>query len=240
MAAKQGDGCDQWHRARHTYFHAISEYLKERKATSGNCCLFGEHTSEGRKQGSFLNGFPSSQIAEKIQDHPYRILICADKFQTDYDEPLLQTMYVDKTLSGIKAVQTLSRLNRAHPKKHDVFVLDFINDTDTIRDSFAQYYRATILSDETDPNKLHDLQTDLDGAQVYCNQQIDEFVSQYLEGADREQIDPILDVCVDTYLNDLDEDDQVNFKGMQKFGGPMDSSSVLTTIMPTGRSDPSF
>ena len=79
-----------------------------------------------------LNGFPSSEIADKIQEDPYRFLICADKFQTGYDEPLLHTMYVDKVLSGIKAVQTLSRLNRAHPKKHDVFVLDFMNDSDTI------------------------------------------------------------------------------------------------------------
>ena len=94
---------------------------------------------------------------DQIQEDPYRFLICADKFQTGYDEPLLHTMYVDKILSGIKAVQTLSRLNRAHPKKHDVFVLDFMNDSDTIQKAFADYYRTTILSEETDPNKLHDL-----------------------------------------------------------------------------------
>ena len=116
-----------------------------------------------------LNGFPSSQIADKIQEDPYRFLICADKFQTGYDEPLLHTMYVDKVLSGIKAVQTLSRLNRAHPQKHDVFVLDFMNDTDTIQEAFADYYRTTILSEETDPNKLHDLKAALDGYQVYAD-----------------------------------------------------------------------
>ena len=90
-----------------------------------------------------LNGFPSSRIAARFQEDPYRFLVCADKFQTGYDEPLLHTMYVDKTLFGIKAVQTLSRLNRAHPKKHDVFVLDFLNDVDTIHDAFADFYRAT-------------------------------------------------------------------------------------------------
>ncbi|MEI2677392.1 MAG: hypothetical protein V9G29_05755 [Burkholderiaceae bacterium] len=79
-----------------------------------------------------LNGFPSKDIADKIQDDPYRFLICADKFQTGYDEPLLHTMYVDKALSGVKAVQTLSRLNRAHPQKHDCFVLDFQNNSETI------------------------------------------------------------------------------------------------------------
>jgi type I restriction enzyme R subunit len=78
-------------------------------------------------------------------------------------------MFVDKLLSGIKAVQTLSRLNRAHPQKHDTFVLDFQNDADTMRLAFEPYYRTTILSSETDPNKLHDLKADLDGYQVYEN-----------------------------------------------------------------------
>ena len=125
-------------------------------------------------------------------------------------------MYVDKTLSGIKAVQTLSRLNRAHPKKHDVFVLDFLNDADTIRTAFADYYRATILADETDPNKLHDLQADLDRAQVYGEEEINEFVRRYLGGAARDRLDPILDACVAVYRRDLDEHGQVAFKGNAK------------------------
>ena len=125
-------------------------------------------------------------------------------------------MYVDKTLSGIQAVQALSRLNRAHPKKHDVFVLDFLNDTDTIRDSFASFYRTTILADETDPDKLHDLQADLDGAQVYSTDQLEDFVKRYLSGADRDRLDPILDACVAVYLREKDEDGQVEFKGKAK------------------------
>ena len=116
------------------YFHAIRDYLGERKSRYKPIVAFsGEHEYGGAKvTEASLNGFPSSQIADQIQEDPYRFLICADKFQTGYDEPLLHTMYVDKVLSGIKAVQTLSRLNRAHPKKHDVFVLDFMNDSDTI------------------------------------------------------------------------------------------------------------
>ena len=200
------------------YFHAIRAYLQERKSRHEALVAFsGEHEYGGSKvTEASLNGFPSSKIAEKIQEDPYRFLVCADKFQTGYDEPLLHTMYVDKTLSGIKAVQTLSRLNRAHPKKHDVFVLDFLNDIDTIRDAFAQFYRSTILADETDPNKLHDLQADLDCAQVYSARQVDEFVRMYLEGAERERLDPILDACVAVYLSDLDEDGQVDFKGKCK------------------------
>ena len=200
------------------YFHAIRDYLKERKSPHQAVVAFSsEHEFGGQKVSEAkLNGFPSSKIAERFQEEPYRFLVCADKFQTGYDEPLLHTMYVDKTLSSIKAVQTLSRLNRAHPKKHDVFVLDFMNDSDTIRDSFANFYRTTILADETDPNKLHDLQAELDSAQVYSVEQVDELAKRYLDGADRDQLDPMLDACVAVYKNDLDEDGQVRFKGNAK------------------------
>ena len=214
------------------YFHAIRDYLQERKSRYRAIVAFsGEHEFGGQKvsEGS-LNGFPSSRIAEQFREDPHRFLVCADKFQTGYDEPLLHTMYVDKTLSSIKAVQTLSRLNRAHPKKHDVFVLDFLNDADTIRDAFADYYRATILADETDPNKLHDLQADLDGAQIYSSEQVDDFVERYLGGAEREQIDPILDTCVEAYLRDLDEDGQVEFKGTAK--GFVRTYGFLSSVLP--------
>ena len=200
------------------YFHAVSDYLGERKSRYKAIVAFsGEHEYGGKNvTEASLNGFPSSQIADRIQQDPYRFLICADKFQTGYDEPLLHTMYVDKQLSSIKAVQTLSRLNRAHPKKHDVFVLDFMNDADTIKESFADYYRTTILSEETDPNKLHDLKAALDGAQIYADAQIDELVRLYLNGADRDKLDPILDACVAAYREQLDEDGQVDFKGKAK------------------------
>jgi len=200
------------------YFHAIRDYLKEQKSPHQAIVAFsGEHEYGGvNVTEASLNGFPNNQIADKIQDDPYRFLVCADKFQTGYDEPLLHTMYVDKQLSGIKAVQTLSRLNRAHPLKHDVFVLDFMNDVDTIQAAFADYYRTTILSEVTDPNKLHDLKADLDGYQVYTDGQIDELVNLYLSGADRDRLDPILDACVATYNEQLDEDGQVDFKGKAK------------------------
>ena len=144
------------------YFHAIRDYLTERKSRYRAVVAFsGEHEYGGGKvTEASLNSFPSSQIVDKIQEDPYRFLICAEKFQTGYDEPPLHTMYMDKILSGIKAVQTLSRLNHTHPKKHDVFVLVFMNDSDTIQQAFADYYRTTVLAEETDPNKLHDLKAD--------------------------------------------------------------------------------
>lgn len=219
------------------YYHAISEYLRERKSRYQAIVAFsGEHEYGGKKvTEASINGFPSNKIAEKIQEDPYRFLVVADKFQTGYDEPLMHTMYVDKPLSGIKAVQTLSRLNRAHPQKHDVFVLDFMNEAEGIRASFEPYYRTTILSEETDPNKLHDLKADLDSYQVYNPEQIDDLVAFYLGGADRERLDPILDLCVDVYRNDLDEDGQVAFKGMAK--GFVRTYNFLASILSYSNAD---
>ncbi len=200
------------------YFHAFRDYLRERRSPYQAIVAFsGEHEYGGQRvTEASLNGFPSGNIPDRFQEDPYRFLICADKFQTGYDEPLLHTMYVDKMLSGIKAVQTLSRLNRANPKKHDTCVLDFQNDADTIQEAFEPYYRTTILSSETDPNKLHDLQADLAGYQVYDAADIEQLVKLYLGSAPRDQLDPILDRCVSTYVDNLDEDGQVDFKGKAK------------------------
>jgi type I restriction enzyme R subunit len=219
------------------YFHAIRDYLAERKSRYQAIVAFsGEHEYGGAKvTEATLNGFPSSQIADKIQQDPYRFLICADKFQTGYDEPLLHTMYVDKQLSGVKAVQTLSRLNRAHPKKHDVFALDFMNDADMIQQAFADYYRTTILAEETDPNKLHDLKATLDGCQIYAAAQVDEFAALYLGGADRDRLDPILDACVADYRERLDEDGQVDFKGKAKVF--LRTYGFLSSILPYTTAD---
>jgi len=219
------------------YFEAFQEYLAERKSPYRAIVAFsGEHEYKGMKvTEAILNGFSSRQIPDMIQVDPYRFLICADKFQTGYDEPLLHTMYVDKVLSDVKAVQTLSRLNRSHPQKHDTFILDFVNDPETIRRAFEPYYKTTLLADETDPNKLHDLKADLDGYQIYTPEQVDELVRLYLSGAVRDQIDPILDCCVAAYIKQLDEDGQVDFKGKSK--AFLRTYNFLSSILPYTNAD---
>ena len=199
------------------YYNAIRDLLHQRElpfralvAFSGSRKLDDQEVSE-----ALLNGFPESSTAERFQEDPYRILICADKFQTGYDEPLLHTMYVDKHLSGIRAVQTLSRLNRFHPKKSDTFVLDFMNTTEVIQESFGDYYRTTILSDETDPDKLHDLKGGLDQAQIYSQEEIDDLVEKYLKGEERSTFEPVLGQCTERFV-ELTEDEQVRFKGSAK------------------------
>ncbi len=199
------------------YYYAIEKCLQRRKSQYRAIIAFsGEKEYKGKKlTEASINGFPSSKIESEFKKDPYRFLVVANKFQTGYDEPHLHNMYVDKVLNGVKAVQTLSRLNRAYPGKRDTFVLDFANDTDTIKEAFETYYMTTVLSDETDPNKLYDMVSEMEEHQVYTDYHVDSLVKLYLDGAERDKLDPILDVCV-TYYKGLDEDEQVNFKGNAK------------------------
>jgi type I restriction enzyme R subunit len=199
------------------YYNAINTCLEARKSPYKAIIAFSGDKEYGGKtvNETSINGFPSSQIEKKFKQEPYRFLVVADKFQTGYDEPLLHTMYVDKILTDIKAVQTLSRLNRAMPGKKDTFVLDFANDPEAIQKSFERYYRTTLLSSETDPNKLYDLIAEMEKHQVYTTEQVDGFIDLYLNGAERDSLDPILDVCT-VHYKELDEDSQVAFKGSAK------------------------
>ncbi|MDA8427899.1 MAG: type I restriction endonuclease subunit R [Geobacteraceae bacterium] len=216
------------------YYKAVSEYLAELKSPFKAIVAFsGEHEFNGRKvTEADLNGFPSGKIPQMLKSDPYRFLIVANKFVTGFDEPLLHSMYVDKTLAGVQAVQTLSRLNRAHPQKHDTFVLDFADNAETVKHAFQEYYRATVLVGETDPNTLHDLKNELDAHQVYAWDDVEELVSRYIGGAERDQLDPILDACVATYIETLGEDAQVNFKGNAK--AFVRSYGFLAAILPYG------
>ena len=161
---------------------------------------------------------PVSKIADRIRDDPYRFLVCADKFQTGYDEPLLHTMYVDKRFPASRPCRRSSRLNRAHPQKHDTIVLDFRTIPRRIRRSFADYYRTTILSDETDPNKLHDLKADLDDAtRSTTRPQVDGFGALYLaERSPRPASTRSSTPVWPPTTSELDEDGQVDFKGKAK------------------------
>lgn len=181
-----------------------------------------------------LNGFPSSQIEKKFRKDPYRLLIVANKFQTGYDEPLLQTMYVDKGLSDIKAVQTLSRLNRCYPNKNEVFVLDFQNDPADIKTAFDKYYKTTILSGETDVNKLNDLVDEMEPLDVYSDEEVTEVAELYLDNADRTKIDPIIDKGTERY-KELEYDDQVDFKSSAKTF--LRTYNFLSSILPYGSMD---
>ena len=218
------------------YYYAITQSLEARRSPYKAIVAFSGDKEYGGKSlnEALINGFPSNQIEKKFKEDEYRFLVVADKFQTGYDEPLLHTMYVDKILTDIKAVQTLSRLNRAHPHKFDTFVLDFANEAEDIGEAFSRYYRTTILSGETDPNKLYDLIAAMEQHQVYTDYHVNAFIDLYLNGAERDKLDPILDVCVALY-NDLEEDGQIEFKSSAK--AFVRTYGFLGAILPYGNAE---
>lgn len=199
------------------YWRAINAELAKRGSPYKAIVAFSgavDDAGEQRTEASF-NGFPSSELEDKFDADPYRFLVVADKYLTGFDQPKLFAMYVDKTLAGVKAVQALSRLNRARPGKSEPIVLDFRNDPAVIEAAFSDFYRATILSGETDPNKLHDLKRTLDEAGVYAAEDIETVVSLFLAAAPRDRLDPILDAC-SVHYEALTEDEQIAFKGAAK------------------------
>lgn len=218
------------------YYYAINKCLADRRSPYKAIIAFSGEKEYGGKTltSAAINGFPDNTIEKVFRKDPYRFLIVADMFQTGYDEPLLHTMYVDKMLSDIKAVQTLSRLNRSHPQKHDTFVLDFANKTETIEAAFSKYYRTTILSNETDPNKLYDLIAIMESHQVYESGHVDSLVELYLNGAERDRLDPILDACTAIY-KELDDEGKIEFKSAAK--AFVRTYGFLGAILPYGNAE---
>ena len=155
---------------------------------------------------------PSTSIADSFKDPQYRILIVANKFQTGFDEPMLQTMYVDKRLDGLQCVQTLSRLNRVATGKTDTLVLDFVNEPEQIQEAFQQYYQTTMLAEETDPNRLYDLQSQLEGFDLYGADTINQFCEIFYDpDKPNEQLQGILDSVVERWTV-LERDDREAFR----------------------------
>lgn len=216
-------------------YYAITKCLADRHspykaiiAFSGECSYHGQ---EPPLTSAAMNGFPDAKIPQEFKKDPYRLLVVADMFQTGFDEPLLQTMYVDKPLSDIAAVQTLSRLNRAAPGKDEVYVLDFANKAETIEKAFSRFYRTTILSGETDPNKLYDLISLMEDYQVYDHSDVEKVVDLFLSGGERDRLDPLLDSCVALY-DQLETEDQIQFKSAAK--AFVRTYGFLGSILPYG------
>jgi type I restriction enzyme R subunit len=166
----------------------------------------GDYTESG------LNGFPENQTAETFKHNEFKFLVVAEKFQTGFDQPLLQTMYVDKVLVGVHAVQTLSRLNRTHPGKESTFVLDFANEAENIQAAFAPYYEQTLLSESTDPNLLYDRETELKSFDLFTDEDVQGFAHIYFSpGATQDKLHAPLDPIVQRY-EELSEDAQADFR----------------------------
>lgn len=203
------------------YKDAFDAYLKELNSPYKAIVAFsgtGEYKGIEVRE-SDLNGFPDNDndIPKHFKKEEYKFLIVVEKFQTGFDQPLLHTMYVDKKLAGVHAVQTLSRLNRSYkPHKRDTFVLDFVNTVEDIGEAFEPYYTTTILSEETDPNRLNDLQEALDEYQVYSEAEVKDFCMLYHSGAERSEVAPILDTAAQIFRDNLSEEEKIDFKNKAK------------------------
>lgn len=181
-----------------------------------------------------INKFGEKELPDKFASAEYQVLLVADKYQYGFDQPLLHTMYVDKKLSGVKAVQTLSRLNRTYPGKEDTFILDFANDRQTIIDSFQPYYEMTTMSETTDPNHLYDLKSKTDSAQVYFQSEVDAFSKIFYKPGsssirDQGKLYAYIDPAVDRYKQ-LNEEQQDEFK--KSLTAFVHSYSFLSQIVP--------
>jgi type I restriction enzyme R subunit len=196
------------------YKKAFDEYLAKISSPYKAIVAFSGEI-DGQTEAN-LNGFSSASIPGEFEKNEYRFLIVANKYQTGFDQPLLHTMYVDKKLGGVNAVQTLSRLNRSHPLKKETFVLDFANTAEDIEKAFKPYFESTILGEATDPNKLFDLQDALDNFQVYSREQVVEFSEKILANVPVDRLHAILDSCSEIFRNDLEEEQQADFRAKVK------------------------
>jgi type I restriction enzyme R subunit len=192
------------------YKRAFDKYLKENSIPFKAIVAYSGEIDGQTEQK--MNYFSSASIPDEFKKSEYRFLIVANKYQTGFDQPLLHTMYVDKKLGGVSAVQTLSRLNRTAPGKRDTFVLDFANTTDEIKKAFEFYYETTILGEATDPNKLFDLQNALDNYQVYSHAQVVDFSDKIIQSVTVDQLHSILDDVANVFRTHLDEKSQEDFR----------------------------
>lgn len=193
------------------YKEAFDRYLKEKGYTDIGCLVAFSGTVVDETGKSYTEvsmnekGISDNQIPEAFSSDAYQILLVANKFQTGFVQPLLHTMYVDKRLAGVQAVQTLSRLNRTAPEKEDTFVLDFVNERQEIFDAFAPYYEATGIEESVDPNRLYDLQSDLDASGIYHASEVEAFAKifykrpEYRRKTDQAELFAKIQPAVDRY-----------------------------------------
>lgn len=193
------------------YKLAIDKYFKENGYPFKALVAFSGKVIEEKDTIEYteanMNGIPESQTKDQFKKDDYKFLIVAEKYQTGFDQPLLAAMYVDKKLGGVNAVQTLSRLNRTHPDKDEVFVLDFVNDTEDIKEAFQPYYTTTVLSEGTEPNILYNLQRDILSFKLFDEREITEFVEMWHRNVSPAELNAFLDAMLDRW-HDIGDDNE--------------------------------
>lgn len=195
------------------YYFALKNILKDKGNPFKIAIAFsGKKTFDGIEYSEdSLNRFPEKDTRDKFGEDEYKILVVANKYLTGFDQPKLTAMYVDKKLQGVLAVQALSRLNRAADKlgkkTEDLFVLDFFNSVEDIKESFDPFYTATSLNSATDVNVLHEIKGILDEVGVYEWYEVEDFVTKYFNKVNAQELSPIIDIAADRFNNQLELED---------------------------------
>lgn len=203
------------------YKESFDRYIKEKNYPIRTLVAFsGVVTDENAPNKQYTeegmnNGIREKDLPDKFATGEYQVLLVAEKYQTGFDQPLLHTMYVDKRLAGIQAVQTLSRLNRRHPLKEDTFILDFVNDRQEIQEAFKQFYEGAILGEEVEPARLYEIKAELDSSGIYTFEEVDRFCTVFFKPKERQNVadhremnaalDPAVDRFKDFLLNNEEE-----------------------------------
>jgi type I restriction enzyme R subunit len=189
------------------------------------------------------DGIKEKELPETFSKPDYRVLLVAEKYQTGFDQPLLHTMYVDKRLAGIQAVQTLSRLNRTHPLKNDTFVLDFVNDPAEIQEAFRQYYDGSVMGEEVDPDRLYEVKTELDASAIYLQDEVDAFTQVFFapkrrqSPSDHKTMNAILDQAVARFSELQKSEEEVAELWRGKTQAFRNLYSFLSQVIPYQDSD---
>lgn len=232
------------------YKLAFDKYIREKKYTwIKTLVAFSGEVEDEKTYGKrytevgMNKGIRETELPEKFDTPEYQVLLVAEKYQTGFDQPLLHTMYVDKRLAGVQAVQTLSRLNRMHPLKEDTFVLDFVNDREEIREAFKQYYEGAEMGEEVDPNAMYSIKAELDTTGLYTTQDVNTFVmiffkpKQYQSSADHQAMNVAIDPVVQRF-SDLQESDEEQAELVRgKMGAFRNLYAFLSQVIPYQDSD---
>ena len=202
------------------YKQSFDRYIREKRYPIRTLVAFSGAVQDDKAPGvsyteeAMNAGIRETELPEKFATPEYQVLLVAEKYQTGFDQPLLHTLYVNKRLAGIQAVQTFSRLNRTHPLKEDAFILDFVNDRDEIRQAFEVYYEGAAMGEEVDPARLYQVRSELDAAGVYLAEEVERFCAIYFKprqrqsAADHRAMNAALDPAVSRFTARLEKDEE--------------------------------
>ena len=231
------------------YKQSFDEYIKKKGYAIKSLVAFSGTVQDDKVEDKTYteermnNGIREKDLPERFATPDFQVLLVAEKYQTGFDQPLLHTMYVDRRLSGIQAVQTLSRLNRCHPLKEDTFVLDFVNDREEIQESFKRYYDGAIMGEEVDAHRMYEIRAELDASGIYTQEEIDRFCAVYFKPKrrqspnDHKELNATLDLAKDRFqqLLDTDEDEAELWRG--KLSAFRNLYAFLSQVIPYQDSD---